>query len=50
MRKRIQCDCGWSFESADEDELVKQVQEHAHSVHNLPGVTREQALAQAKPI
>ncbi len=50
MKKRVQCDCGWSFESAKEDELVTAVQKHAKEVHNLDGVTREQALAQAKPV
>jgi predicted small metal-binding protein len=50
MKKRVQCDCGWSFESANEDELVTAVQTHAKEVHNLDGVTREQALAQAKPV
>jgi predicted small metal-binding protein len=50
MTKRVTCDCGWSFESADEEELVTAVQRHAKEVHNLDGVTREQALAQAKPV
>jgi predicted small metal-binding protein len=49
MRQKVSCDCGWSFESEDEDDLVKAVQEHAASVHGLQGVTREQALAQARP-
>jgi predicted small metal-binding protein len=50
MEKRVDCDCGWSIQTADEDELVKAVQEHAKNVHNMDGVTREQALAQAKPV
>jgi predicted small metal-binding protein len=50
VKKRVQCDCGWSFESSNEDELVREVQRHAKEVHNLDGVTREQALAQAKPV
>jgi predicted small metal-binding protein len=49
VKKRVQCDCGWSFESSDEDELVKAVQKHAREVHGMEGVTREQALAQARP-
>jgi predicted small metal-binding protein len=49
MKKRVQCDCGWSFESSDEDELVTAVQKHAREVHGMEGVTREQALAQARP-
>ncbi len=50
MRKRVDCDCGWSFESDREDDLVQAVQKHAKDVHNLDGVTRDQALAQAKPV
>jgi hypothetical protein len=49
-RKRAECDCGWSFESADEDALVRAVQEHAEKVHGITGLTRDQALAQAKPV
>jgi hypothetical protein len=29
---------------------VKGVQEHASEVHHMQGVTREQVLAQAKPV
>ena len=47
--KKVSCDCGWEFKSADDDQLVAAVQDHAKSVHNMEGVTREQALAQAKP-
>lgn len=49
-RKRVECDCGWSFESADEEALVRAVQDHAEKVHGITGLTRDQALAQAKPI
>ena len=48
MTKRVECDCGWSYES--EDELVRAVQQHARDVHGIEGLTREQALAQAKPV
>ena len=50
MTKRVECDCGWSYESDDEDELVRAVQQHAREVHGIEGLTREQALAQAKPV
>lgn len=50
MRKRVTCECGWSHESDSEDDLVEAVQKHAREAHNMEGVTREQALAQAKPI
>lgn len=50
MTKKVSCDCGWAFESADDDALVAEVQKHAKEVHNMDGVTREQALSQAKPV
>jgi predicted small metal-binding protein len=49
MVKRVRCDCGWAVESADEDELVAEVQRHANEIHHL-GVTREQALSLAVPL
>jgi predicted small metal-binding protein len=49
MVKRVRCECGWAVESADEDELVAEVQRHADEVHHLP-VTREQALSLAVPV
>jgi len=42
------CDCGWSAR-APEDELIRKIQEHARDAHGLE-VTREQALAQARPV
>jgi predicted small metal-binding protein len=50
MTKRVDCECGWSLETADEEELVAGVQQHAQEVHGMTGVTREQVLAQAKPV
>jgi predicted small metal-binding protein len=49
MKKKVSCDCGCEFQSDNDDQLVTAVQDHAKSVHNMEGVTREQALAQAKP-
>jgi predicted small metal-binding protein len=49
MMKRVRCDCGWAVESADEDELVAEVQRHAQEVHHL-SVTRVQALSLAVPV
>lgn len=49
MNRKVSCDCGWEFESKEDDELVTAVQQHAKTVHNMDGVTRDQALAQAKP-
>ena len=48
MTKTVTCECGWSFTGA-EDDLVRAVQSHGREVHGLD-VTREQALAQAKPV
>lgn len=47
MTRSVSCDCGWSFEG-EEDDLVRAVQEHGRSVHNME-VTPEQALAMADP-
>ena len=50
MEKQVSCDCGWEFKNEDDDKLVEAVQSHAKDVHNMDGVTREQALAGAKPV
>ena len=50
MTKRVECDCGWSTQTDNEEDLVTAVQQHAREVHNMEGVTREQVLAQAKPV
>lgn len=50
MKKRVECECGWVLETDDEEELVAGVRKHASEVHHMQGVTREQVLAQAKPV
>jgi predicted small metal-binding protein len=50
MQKRVECECGWFQQTDDEATLVKAVQRHAKEVHNMEGVTREQVLAQARPV
>jgi predicted small metal-binding protein len=50
VRKRVDCECGWSLETESEDELVSGVQQHAEEVHRMTGVTREHVLASAKPV
>jgi predicted small metal-binding protein len=47
MRRRVSCDCGWSFEGEDA-ELIAAVQEHGRTTHGMV-VTPEQALAMAVP-
>jgi predicted small metal-binding protein len=42
------CDCGWSARGPEE-ELVSKIQAHAREAHGVE-VTREQALAQARPV
>jgi len=41
------CDCGWTARGS-ESEIVPLIQRHAREVHRIE-VTREQALAQARP-
>lgn len=50
MTKRVECECGWSHETDNEEDLVRAVQRHAREVHSMEGVTRDQVLAQAKPV
>jgi predicted small metal-binding protein len=50
MQKRVECECGWVKETDSEATLVSAVQQHAKEAHNMEGVTRDQVLAQAKPI
>lgn len=47
-KKAINCPCGWSISSENDDELVREVQQHAKEVHNQ-SATREEVLAMAKP-
>ena len=48
MAKVVQCDCGYVARAETDDELVRDVQQHAQEVHNLD-FSREQVLAMAKP-
>jgi predicted small metal-binding protein len=50
MQKRVECECGWFQQTDNEAALVAAVQRHAKEVHNMEGVTREQVLAQARPV
>jgi predicted small metal-binding protein len=43
----LRCECGVESRG-DADELVRLVQEHARSIHNMPA-TREQILERARP-
>jgi predicted small metal-binding protein len=48
MVLKVQCECGFTYRSDDEDDFVAVVQKHGKEVHNME-VTREQALAMAQP-
>ena len=49
MEKKVDCECGVTITGSDDDELVARVQEHARDVHDGMEVTRDQALAMARP-
>ncbi len=48
MDSVIECSCGYTIRSSDENDLVSQAQEHAGSIHGIK-LTEEQALAMAHP-
>ena len=48
MAKVINCQCGWSVRSDSDDELVRQVEQHAKDVHSQ-SPKREEILAMARP-
>ena len=47
MAKVIDCPCGWTVRAESDEELIRQVQQHAKEVHNQEA-TREQVLAMAR--
>lgn len=49
MAKKVDWGCGVTLLGQDDDEIFAKVTEHAGSVHGME-VTREQALAMAKPV
>jgi predicted small metal-binding protein len=49
MAKRsIKCPCGWSVSADNEEDLIREAQEHAKEVHDL-SPSREEILALAQP-
>ena len=46
--KVINCDCGHVVRGRDDDELVRNAQQHAKDAHGME-ITREQVLAIAQP-
>ena len=47
MAKIMQCYCGHVVRGETDDQLVANVQKHAHEVHDIE-ITREQVLAMAQ--
>lgn len=48
MAKQVDCECGVTVRGETDDELVRNVQDHATSVHDMD-LSREQALSMAHP-
>ena len=48
MAKVINCPCGWSVRTDDDNDLVRQVQQHAKDVHKQ-APARDEILAMARP-
>lgn len=45
--KKVSCDCGAVIRANDDDQLVRDVQEHAQRVHRMD-LSRDQVLAMAE--
>ena len=48
VAKVVQCDCGFTVRSGDDDKLVADLQKHAKEHHKM-NLSREQVLAMARP-
>jgi predicted small metal-binding protein len=46
--KKVSCDCGKVIRGSTDDELVRAVQQHAQSVHDM-SLSKDQVLAMAEP-
>lgn len=47
--KQVACDCGATIRKPNDEELIRAVQNHAKSVHNMD-LTREQVLSMAEVV
>ncbi len=47
MAKVINCPCGWTVRSEDDEDLIRQVQAHAKDVHSQEA-KRDEILAMAR--
>lgn len=48
VAKFVQCDCGFTVRSDNDDRLVADLQKHAHEHHKMD-LSRDQVLAMARP-
>jgi predicted small metal-binding protein len=48
MKKTLNCPCGWSASADTDDDLVKQVQQHAKEAHDQTP-SRDEILSMARP-
>ena len=46
--KKVSCDCGKVIRGSTDDELIRAVQQHAQSVHNM-NLSKDQVLSMAEP-
>lgn len=49
LRKRVDCECGQTIEATADDELVRLVNEHTLSVHELK-LPEDVIFAKARPV
>ena len=49
MAKVIHCQCGYTVQGKDDDELVANAQKHLRESHSGMTATREQVLSMAEP-
>ena len=46
--KKVSCDCGKVIRATSDEDLIRAVQDHAQSVHDMK-LSRDQILAMAEP-
>jgi hypothetical protein len=49
MNKRVECECGWTSEGAEEV-ILERVREHCTEAHQGRVPDRDQILAAARPV
>jgi len=46
--KKVSCDCGKVIRASTDEDLIRQVQDHAQTVHDMK-LSKDQVLAMAEP-